>query len=68
MTRPLLRVARHPSGPRTYALGVRIHHGPPAIAATLVALALRRYRVAAVLAVIAAHDARDYPWRDCDNH
>jgi len=70
-----VRVHRHAAGPRVYLAGWRVHHGPPAIlaAAALGTLAgRRRSRMAAVAALaaatLAAHDARDFPWRDGDNH
>jgi hypothetical protein len=61
-------VVRHPCGPRLYVAGVRIHHGSAAAAVAIAALAARRPLIVAAALVAVAHDARDFPWRDCDNH
>lgn len=62
----LIQVQRHPHGPRVYAAGVRVHHGPAGLA---VAVLVRRRRVLAALALAwAATDWRDFPFRDIDNH
>lgn len=62
----LVRVHRHAYGPRVYVIGVRVHHGPAALAAAYI---LRHHRRARLIALaIAAHDARDFPFRDSDNH
>jgi hypothetical protein len=62
----MIRVNRHTSGPRVYIVGRRLHHGP---AFGLAALLTWRWRpLSAALAVVAASDWRDFPFRDCDNH
>lgn len=64
----MTRVVRHPHGPRLYVAGVRVHHGSAALALAVAAVVARRPRVAAAALIAVAHDARDFPWRDCDNH
>lgn len=64
----ILRVTRHAYGPRVYLAGRRVHHGPAALAVAALAAARGRRAVAALAILAAAHDARDFPWRDCDNH
>lgn len=64
----LLRIDRHPHGPRLYLGGRRCHHGAAGAIAALAALAIHRPRLAACLAAWAATDWRDFPFRDCDNH
>lgn len=63
-----MRVERHPNGPRLYVGGVRIHHGSAGIGAGVALLALRRPWIAAAALIVAAHDWRDFPFRDSDNH
>ncbi len=66
--RSAIRIDRHPYGPRLYLAGRRCHHGVGGAALALAALALRRPRLAAALALYAATDARDFPFSDTDNH
>lgn len=64
----MTRLVSHPNGPRLYLCGRRIHHGSAGCAlAVLGALAHRRSAWLAG-ALMVAHDARDFPWRDSDNH
>jgi hypothetical protein len=61
-------VVRHPYGPRVYLAGWRIHHGSFGLALALTAVAVHRRRVALIGLALIAHDARDFPFRDRDNH
>jgi hypothetical protein len=66
-----LRVDRHPAGPRLYLAGRRVHHGAAALAGFAACGRSRRpllqiFRLTCLLAF--AHDIRDFPFRDCDNH
>lgn len=61
-------VVRHPSGPRLYVLGRRVHHGSAGAGVALVALAVRRPRLVVAGLALMAHDVQDFPWRDRDNH
>ena len=61
-------VLAHPCGPRVYLLGRRVHHGVVGCAALAAALATRRRWLLPLGALLVAHDARDFPWRDIDNH
>lgn len=62
----LIRIHRHERGPRLYIAGCRIHHGSGFLVAA--ALNWRRPRLALACVAAAAHDWRDFPFRDCDNH
>lgn len=59
---------RHPEGPRLYLKGRRIHHGTAGIFVAAAALLVHQPRLAAIGLAMIAHDAGDFPWRDCDNH
>lgn len=61
-------VVRHPHGPRVYVGGVRLHHGSAGCALGVAALASRRRWLGLVALALVAHDVRDFPWRDSDNH
>jgi hypothetical protein len=61
-------VINHPHGPRVYVAGRRLHHGSVGLALAIVAAAAHRPRLAAIGLVLLAHDAADFPFRDCDNH
>jgi hypothetical protein len=61
-------VVRHPHGPRVYLAGRRIHHGSVGLALAAAAVAVHRPRVALIGLALVAHDARDFPFRDRDNH
>jgi hypothetical protein len=61
-------VVKHPFGPRVYLAGHRVHHGSAGLALAALALAAHRPRLAAIGLVLLAHDARDFPFRDRDNH
>lgn len=64
----MIRVERHPWGARVYVVSYRLHHGlAGSVAAALLALAGRR-KWAIAAALLAAHDYRDFPFRDTDNH
>jgi hypothetical protein len=58
----------HPCGPRLYLAGRRVHHGTAGIALAALALFAHQPRFAALGVAMIAHDAGDFPWRDCDNH
>jgi hypothetical protein len=63
-----IRVDRHPCGPRVYAAGFRVHHGTTGLAA-IVSYPIHRRRAILLGGLLAlAHDFRDFPFRDCDNH
>lgn len=64
----MLRIHRHPCGPRLYVAGVRVHHGAAGIGAAAALAAIGRPALAAVSLIVAAHDWRDFPFRDSDNH
>ena len=64
----MVRVARHPSGPRLYVAGCRVHHGSAGLAAIAAAAILRRRPLAIVGLAALAHDRRDFPFRDSNNH
>lgn len=59
---------RHPHGPRLYLRGRRVHHGTVGLAVAAIAFLVHQPRLAAVGLAMLAHDAGDFPWRDCDNH
>jgi len=61
-------VVRHPSGPRVYIAGLRVHHGSAGCALGLAALIARSPWLAGAALALVLHDARDFPWRECDNH
>jgi hypothetical protein len=61
-------VVRHPFGPRLYIAGLRVHHGSAGCALGIVALAAGDPWLGLVAAALVVHDARDFPWRDRDNH
>jgi hypothetical protein len=61
-------VVPHQCGPRVYLLGRRIHHGAVGCAVVAMAFATGRRRLLPIGALLIAHDARDFPWRDIDNH
>lgn len=46
----LVRIDRHPHGPRVYVRGRRLHHGLSGVALTAVGL------------VLITHDRHDFPW------
>lgn len=64
----MIRVDAHPRGRRLYVLGRRLHHGPLGFALAAAFTIARRPRLALAATIYAATDARDFPWRDCDNH
>jgi hypothetical protein len=62
MNHRAVAIERHPSGPRLYLRGLRVHHGLSGTLVCLAALGAGR-RTAAVLGLcLAAHDAADFPW------
>lgn len=61
-----MNVIRHPNGPRVYVAGRRVHHGLAALIALPFCGRSRALRLVAVTAL--AHDIRDFPFRDIDNH
>lgn len=63
-----LRIDRHARGPRVYLGGRRIHHGAAGLAMAAALAATRRRRLSYLALAIAAHDIRDFPFRDIDNH
>jgi hypothetical protein len=72
MSGSAIRIDRHESGPRVYVAGIRVHHGSAGILAIAAAAipAPRPIRRAILLAGLAAlaHDRKDFPFRDTDNH
>lgn len=64
----MVRVIRHPWGVRVYVLSHRLHHGMAGSVAAALLLAAGRRRWALGAALLAVHDARDFPFRDTDNH
>lgn len=64
----MIRVEHHAHGPRLYLIGRRCHHGAAGLIAAAAAAGLGWRRVALALLAIAAHDWRDFPFRDTDNH
>lgn len=64
----MIRVNRHPRGPRLYIVGRRCHHGVSGAILAATALGFRRKRLAVALAVWAATDWRDFPFTDNCNH
>lgn len=61
-------LVHHPYGPRLYLGGHRVHHGSAALLIGAAAFATHHPRIALGALALVAHDARDFPWRDCDNH
>lgn len=61
-------VLRHPSGPRVYLAGRRVHHGSSGIAVLVVGLACGSPTAVAAGIAAVIHDRKDFPFRDCDNH
>lgn len=61
----MIRVEQHPTGPRVYVAGRRLHHGMTALI-TLAVAKNRKVRLVAYAALL--HDIRDFPFRDIDNH
>lgn len=64
----VVRVDRHPYGPRVYLAGRRIHHGSAGLVLAVALRAARRRKLSYLALLAVAHDARDFPFRDCDNH
>lgn len=64
----MMRIARHPNGPRVYMLGQRVHHGAFGVGVGLCGVLFRRRALVAMGVALAAHDAKDFPWRDHNNH
>lgn len=54
-----IQYTHHPTGPRCWIIGQRVHHGAAGL--VLAALLRRRWRLASACLVLAAHDYRD--WR-----
>ena len=61
-------IVRDPWGPRLYVAGLRVHHGSAGCALALAGLARRDLKAVVIAAAMVVHDARDFPWRDRDNH
>lgn len=64
----LIEYRANPAGVRCYVLSYRLHHGMAGSVAALLLLAAGRRRWALGAALLAAHDVRDFPFRDTDNH
>ena len=64
----MLRIDRHPYGPRVYLLGLRIHHGSAGCALALGGLLAGLLPLLLIAAAMIATDYRDFPWRDRNNH
>lgn len=67
----MIRVVRHPYGPRCYVLSYRVHHGAAGLGAIALS-AICHGRARAILALIGARaiadDWRDFPFTDRRNH
>jgi hypothetical protein len=63
-----IELRAHPHGARLYVAGRRLHHGPLGAILAAGAWIARRPAIAAILLLYAATDARDFPFRDTDNH
>ena len=63
-----VRIDRHERGPRVYLAGLRIHHGTAGIVAILTFPLTRRRAILLAGIVALAHDRKDFPFRDTDNH
>ena len=61
-------VIHHPRGPRVYVAGLRIHHGSAGLAVAAAGIVVGNPILMIAGAIAVAHDWRDCPWRDCDNH
>lgn len=68
----MIRVRRHPAGPRVYVLGRRCHHGTAGVLALALGAVLGARRPGAAVriagAVLVAHDHADFPFTDRCNH
>ncbi len=64
----IVKVASNPRGPRVYIVGKRVHHGSGGALLALAALKMRQRKVAALLAIWAITDWRDFPFTDACNH
>jgi hypothetical protein len=61
-------IVRHPWGPRVYLLGRRVHHGSAGCVIGALGLAFGDPLLSLAGIGMVAHDIRDFPWRDGDNH
>jgi hypothetical protein len=61
-------VVRHAWGPRVYLAGRRVHHGSAGCVVGALGLALGDPLLTFAGIGMVAHDIRDFPWRDRDNH
>lgn len=66
-TRKIVRIDRHPNGPRLYIHGLRVHHGLTGCVAFALSAAIgphNKLRPLMLLAAAAmvADDAHDFPW------
>lgn len=64
----MIRVDRHPLGPRLYVGGRRIHHGSAFGLVAVAALVTGRHKIAISASLVALHDYRDFPFTDNCNH
>lgn len=64
----MIRIDRHPNGPRVYLAGLRVHHGSAGLLLGVIATLTGHRRLAAGVTTLVVHDAADFPWRDRDNH
>lgn len=64
----MIRIHKHPLGPRLYVGGLRVHHGPAFGLAAGVAWMSRHRGLAMACAAWAATDWRDFPFTDTCNH
>jgi hypothetical protein len=61
----ILRIHRHPYGPRVYVGGLRVHHGLTGavlLACGLLAPAAGRPVVVSLAVLLMVDDAHDFPW------
>lgn len=57
----MLRVIRHPNGPRVYVLGQRVHHGATGCVVVAAGVLARKRAILAAGILLTAHDRHD--WR-----
>lgn len=55
----LLHVERHPTGPRCWVLGQRVHHGTTGLALIAAGIATRKRALSVIGLALIAHDRAD---------
>jgi hypothetical protein len=64
----MIRIHRHARGPRVYVLGKRVHHGTVGVVGVCVFGFTGQKRMRSLSLLMLAHDARDFPFLDRNNH